>query len=619
VLHLGAFPIGVHPASSDDDGQIATSSASKGSLHLDFPHLVTLTKGLLVLVDPTTLQPLTLPFPAIKDGAVTHVEYEATSSQLVVLSEDQGGAGFPLLRIWNLKTNLASLRSRKGERDEDGLWQWRPRLMAEGRVQHGRRPFPIAAVSVTAGLGYLACSLSSGAVLLLRKLSATLEGAPLPTSANPVGPAVTLPKFKVVYQPGADAAASSSSAPAPEQEPVTALAFSSSGDEGHSHSNQRLSLFIATLSRVMKYTVLGKGAGSPPVTLDDIGSPLGCSVLLPPLADTGGTGAEGTAEEAKLLIARPEAIYTIGSNGREDCYAYEGSKTGVLLLPTSRHLVVLSPPLDSSELGSAAASYGAAANGSQSNGGTYSPSVREAGQEVTRVSIFDLDGKFLSYTGTFTGALRAAFPDSAPSSALASHREDVFLLSESGALLQLSEKPLRDKIEILYRKHLFLLASQVAKSHFGRLNDPASSEADKDDPESVERLNVLLGEIWIKYGDHLYEKGDHEGSMKMGYLKSVGAFAGVAGASTGGKKRGRRKAGVGESYIIRKVSMDVVVCWDRTTDTEPFFFAFAVSGCPAYPASDPLSTGASSERPCKFRPHDIAAQLLHKDEGHHFS
>lgn len=536
--------------SSPGQGASSSSSSSSSSRQRDFPYLLILRSGQLILVDPTTLAPLTLEFSTTQSNqraSITHALLDAPSGKLVVLSEDEGGAGFPLLQVFDLQINLATLRqvSPSGS-------SWRPRLLAESRVQHGRKPFPIAALATTPGLSYLACSLSSGAVLLLRNLSAALDGAPAVTSSP--GPAIVMPKFKVVYQPGVESG-TKSAAPLDAQEPVTALGFSFAAHAGTSAST--LHLFIANLTRVMRYTVLGKGAGNTPVTLDDIGAPLDCSVLIPPLAS--GDSPESTSE-AKLLIARPEALYIIGSNGREMCYAYEGQKAKVSLLPSSGQLVLFSPPMQSTQASNSATVRRFAANGQATGSGGVGGGVGLASNEATKVSIFDLRGKFLSYTGMFPGAIQATFVDGMPtasrysgSSSSSSGREDLFLLSESGAINRLEEKPLRDKLDLLFARSLYILASQVARSHF-----PTASVQ----PEALARLNALLAEIWVKYGDHLYEKGDYEGSMKMGYLKSVSAAAGSSAAGRAAGRHGRisknsgtgggLRAGIGESYIIRR-------------------------------------------------------------------
>ncbi|PWN27900.1 hypothetical protein BDZ90DRAFT_231675 [Jaminaea rosea] len=444
------------------------------------PYLVILKSGDITVVDSTTFAPLTSSFASLSGahGSLTHAHFDTASSRFILLSEDDGAAGtsananLPLMRIWD----VSDPRSK----------QWRPRLLAETRIQHGRTSFPVAALASTPGLTYLACSLSNGAVLLLRNLSAVLDAAP----SN--APTAAMPKFKVVMQP----ASSSEKEPV---EPVTALAFSSIDSPATLH------LFIANLSKVTRYTVLGKGAGSPAITLDHVGAPLDCSALVPARGDE--------TPESKLLIARPEAIYVIGSNGREACYAHEGQKAKVFLLPASLQLVILSPPV-----------------------AAKTTAARTSAPDTTEVAIFDLQGKFLSYQGSVLGAIQAVFSDPTTFDG----REDVYVLTDADNLHRLEERPLREKLDLLYSRSLFVLAAQVARSHF--------ASAHTDSPDATTQLNALLAEIWIKHGDHLYEKGDYEGSMKMGYLKSVPATA----ASGSRRVPGSVRKSLGESYIIRR-------------------------------------------------------------------
>jgi hypothetical protein len=76
----------------------------------------------------------------------------------------------------------------------------------------------------------------------------------------------------------------------------------------------------------------------------------------------------------------------------------------------------------------------------------------------------------------------------------------------------LIEVSVEDKLEALIRKSLFQLAASMAKT----------SDLDA----------TVLADIYLRYGDHLYEKGDMDGSV-MQYVKTLGW--------------------VQPSYIIRKV------------------------------------------------------------------
>jgi hypothetical protein len=65
----------------------------------------------------------------------------------------------------------------------------------------------------------------------------------------------------------------------------------------------------------------------------------------------------------------------------------------------------------------------------------------------------------------------------------------------------LEEIPTSAKLEMLYRKSLYVLALNMAKSQ--RLDE--SSVAD----------------IYRQYGDHFYSKGDYDGAMAQ-FVKTIG-------------------------------------------------------------------------------------------------
>lgn len=78
-------------------------------------------------------------------------------------------------------------------------------------------------------------------------------------------------------------------------------------------------------------------------------------------------------------------------------------------------------------------------------------------------------------------------------------------------LTRLDEKPLRAKLEILFRKSLFLLAVNLARSHAARAGSP----------DVATGVEPILADIFRKYGDHLYVKGDFEGAMTQ-FVKTIG-------------------------------------------------------------------------------------------------
>lgn len=81
-------------------------------------------------------------------------------------------------------------------------------------------------------------------------------------------------------------------------------------------------------------------------------------------------------------------------------------------------------------------------------------------------------------------------------------------------LYHLDEKDTPTKLEILFKLNLYVLAINLA--HMQKYDDTSISE------------------IFKKYGDHLYSKGDYDGSMEQ-YIRTIGQLE--------------------PSYVIRKVSL----------------------------------------------------------------
>lgn len=118
----------------------------------------------------------------------------------------------------------------------------------------------------------------------------------LDQSLSPTASLTTLPKARIIHE--------SSS------EPITGLGFREPSTETDS-KDYHLHLFIVTTNSVYLYHVSGKGSGGSSVLLDEIGCGLGCAVM------------DWRAE--RIVLARDEAVYAYGLQGREPPYAYEGA------------------------------------------------------------------------------------------------------------------------------------------------------------------------------------------------------------------------------------------------------------------------------------------------------
>ncbi|KAI7892158.1 uncharacterized protein EV154DRAFT_543373 [Mucor mucedo] len=221
-------------------------------------------------------------------------------------------------------------------------------------------------------------------------------------------------------------------------------------------------LFIVTTSSIMSYNTT---AVKPAITiLDEQGCGLGCAVM-------------NDAQE--MVVGRDEAIYLYDPTGRGPCFAYETPKSSLTWFKSS-YLVIVSPPVTTSTH----LSSGARASLS------FNPK-RTSTSELTKIAIFDTANKFVAYVGTFLGGIRGIFCE----------WNSIWIVGMDGKLYHLDEKDTPTKLEILFKLNLYVLAINLA--HMQKYDDAS------------------IAEIFKKYGDYLYNKGDYDGSMEQ-YIRTIG-------------------------------------------------------------------------------------------------
>lgn len=142
----------------------------------------------------------------------------------------------------------------------------------------------MSTVALSNSLTHLAVGLANGTVLLYRQLDQSIFSGSTSLTA--------LPKPKVVRES--------------PTEPVTGLGFKEPTEE-----NPNVYLFIVTTNNVLSYQASGKGSGGTPAVMDQVGAGLGCATL--------------NWRSKEMIIARDEAVYVVGTDGRGACYAYEGN------------------------------------------------------------------------------------------------------------------------------------------------------------------------------------------------------------------------------------------------------------------------------------------------------
>ncbi|KAM5536515.1 hypothetical protein V8D89_009792 [Ganoderma adspersum] len=311
-----------------------------------------------------------------------------------------------------------------------------PLLLRSTKVQSGSRPHPVSTIALSATLSYLAIGLGDGTVILYRHLDQSIYS----TS----GSLTTLPKPRVIHESST--------------EPITGLGFREPAEE-----TPNIYLFIVTTNRVLCYQASGKGSGGTPAVVDEIGAGLGCAIM------------DWKAQE--IVVARDEAIYLAGIESRGGCYAYEGLKSRI---HTHRnYIVIVSPPFSPS----ASAASATVRNFVARNAAPPS-------SDITKVSVFDPENKFVAHTNTFTEGVREIF----------SAWGKLYVLSNNGTLICLEEKPTSAKLDMLYRKGLYLLALNIA------------------DTQKLDESHIA--DIHKQYGDHLYNKGDYDGAMAQ-YIQTI--------------------------------------------------------------------------------------------------
>ncbi|KAF9262183.1 hypothetical protein L218DRAFT_980660 [Marasmius fiardii PR-910] len=394
-------------------------------------------------------------------GRVTHmVERKGI---LVTLGEEDAVRS-PLLKIWDL--------NQKDKRTTA------PTLLRSTKIQLGNRPHPVTTVALSASLSHLAVGLGDGTVVLYRHLDQSLAASSTSLTA--------VPKPRVIHESPTEPITGLGF-----REPTSALAQSASSLAADSN----LYLFMTTTNRVLVYQTTGRGSGANASVVDEIGCGLGCAIMDGGISaliqgesltaiqsgEAGlGRGMAGRDSGHAMVVAREEALYMVGIDGRGNCYAHEGQKSSVHV--HSAYIVIVSPPI-------------------LPTGSAASPTVRNIARagdtegEITKaspVTIFDPSNKLVAFSGPFKKGVREVI--SAPWGSL-------YILEDDGELTHLSEKPTSAKLDMLYSRALYSGALTLARTH------------------GLDESSVA--EIYRRYGDYLYARGEYEASMTQ-YIKTLG-------------------------------------------------------------------------------------------------
>ncbi|KAH8883032.1 vacuolar protein sorting-associated protein 11 [Thozetella sp. PMI_491] len=239
------------------------------------------------------------------------------------------------------------------------------------------------------------------------------------------------------------------------EEPITGVEL---------HTEDSLTtLFVATTSKILKLVISGKGQGQPPRIVEENGCGLGCMTV--------------DKKTGEIVVARDDAIYRYDLDGRGPPTAYESPK--VLASVFKDYVAIVSPPQSTSDLGADSGRRpfgGAAVDGPSHTLTLLQPELRLIAHTefalANVVSIFQIWGDL--YTLTQDGKV--------------------------GKIYRYHEKPLAQRLELLYQRNLYNLAIELAQ------------KAGMDGRQH----NI----IFRKYGDFLYQKGSYNEAMAQ-YIKAI--------------------------------------------------------------------------------------------------
>lgn len=215
-------------------------------------------------------------------------------------------------------------------------------------------------------------------------------------------------------------------------------------------------------------------AGMPPrtVALDERGVDVKCSCV---------------NDEGELAVGQTDAVYFYTTEDRSVCFGFEGEKK---YLHFFKHYLLVAH-------------------------------VDPRGRH--QVNVYDLQNKFIAFNWTLTSTgAKAPGPANRKLPVMPNARAPgarfgldemeeirhvvcefgaIFVVSSVGHVYRLTEKDTTSKLEILFRKNLYSIAISLA----------FSSNYD---------INSIM-DIFRMYGDHLYQKGDYDGSLRQ-YARTIG-------------------------------------------------------------------------------------------------
>lgn len=267
------------------------------------------------------------------------------------------------------------------------------------------------------------------------------------------------------------------------------------GHRGIPGSEGGETLYVSTTARILTLITLGK-ASHPAKVLESQGCGVGC---MTPALDLS-SGERGLVHEGgDIAVARDDALYFYGPNGRGACYSYDGPKQSVKIF--KNYIALVQPP--ASRPSTAMASGGGRSVSETLRRLVGKSSVTPGSDELfetTKFTLLDTELKFIAHSERLISGVKEMFIS----------WNDFFVLTLDGKLYRYHEVGLQEKLDILYSRNLYILAINLAS-------------------KAGIKESKLRG-IFRRYADYLYAKGDYDGSMQW-YIKALGP-ANEEGVST---------------------------------------------------------------------------------------
>ncbi|TPX44023.1 hypothetical protein SeMB42_g03800 [Synchytrium endobioticum] len=332
-----------------------------------------------------------------------------------------------------------------------------PFLSRSSKLQYGNKVFPVTAFAALENMTQIAVGMENGVVILVRGDISRDR----------------FTKQKIIHE---------------GSECITGLGFREDG--------KSTVLFIATLAKVLTCLTSNKDIKQ---ILDEHGCDVGCAILTT------------TEENQEMVIGRREAVYLYGPDGRGPCFIIDDDKVSMTWF--RGYLAVVSVGTRSTGASSAAvAALGETATG-------------------TVLTLYDLRNKYIAYTGTFGHSGAGLEERGVPILCVLSEWNELMVITKDKKLFRLEDKDLSTKLDILFKKNMYTLAINIVTSQTHLSVPMSQTEGDQNSVVAATNGNSTndsseydygtIVEIYKRYGDHLYAKGEYDAAMQQ-YLMTAG-------------------------------------------------------------------------------------------------